>query len=325
MINLQEPGLIEYIGESVLIIGHYNADPDAVGAAQGVKELVEKMKPGSSIRVVMPNDISKLSTQIIETLDLSITESYTDGFDTLILVDTGGLNQIGEYARHVEEHKAITVLIDHHTLDPELTRCVDLLIHDEDVSSASELVYRLYKQYRIQPSVQTSKALIAGIAFDTKFFSIGDSETYQTVSELLDPLKDISEVLSLFRSVLETSERIARIKTAQRAELHRIHGYIIVFSEVGSYQASGARALINLGADLAVVVGEEKTSLRASLRSTQGFFDSTGVHLGELVSKFAEAIGGSGSGHPTAAGYNGSGSYDDLKKGILVLLSEHLG
>ena len=320
---MQEPGFVDYIGDRVVVIGHHNADPDAVGAAQGVKELVERLKPGSSVRIVMPDDISKLSEQIIDALGLGVSNGFVDGFDTLILVDTGGLNQIGAYIEPVKNHEAAIVLIDHHTLDQDLSKCVDFLVHDDDASSASELVYRLYQQYNIQPSVTTAKTLLSGIAFDTKFFSIGDAETYRTVSELLDGL-DISMVLSLFRTELEFSERIARIKTAQRAETHRVKDYIVMFSEVGSYQASGARALIGLGADLAIVVGEEKDGLRASLRSTQGFFDVSGVHLGTLISGYAELFGGSGSGHPTAAGYNGVGSYDEFKQGLMSLLNERL-
>ncbi len=322
---MQSLGLIDYIGESVVVIGHHNADPDAIGAAQGVMELVMQMKPDACVNVVMPDDISRLSSKIISELELDVSENYTCDFDTIIVVDSGGLNQLGEWEETIREHKQVVVVIDHHTLDEELSRYVDFLIHDDSASSASELVYRLYKEYGVEPSVKTAKALMAGITFDTKFFSIGTSETYRTVSMLLAGIGDLSEVLSLFQTETDISERIARLKTAQRAEIHRISNFLIVFSEVGSYQASGARALISLGADLAVVVGAEENELRASLRSTQGFFDSSGVHLGELVSGYAEVFGGSGSGHPTAAGYNGLGTYDDFKNGLLGKIAQRLG
>jgi len=321
---LQEPGFIEYIGESVVVIGHHNADPDSIGAAQGVKELIGQLKPDTDVQVVMPDDISRLSRQIIELLELEISEGYSGVFDTIVIVDSGGLNQLGEWGEIIKAHNQVVIVIDHHTLDDELSQCTDLLIHDDRASSASELVSILYHQYGVTPSVNTSKALLAGIVFDTKFFSIGSAKTYETVSILLSNIGDLSQVMTLFQTETEISERIARIKTAQRSEIHRINDYIIAFSEVGSYQASGARALISLGADLAIVVGEEKTGLRASLRSTQGFFDTSRVHLGELVSEYSNAFSGSGSGHPTAAGYNGVGDYDDFKRELLKILSERL-
>ncbi|MCW4013848.1 MAG: DHH family phosphoesterase [Candidatus Bathyarchaeota archaeon] len=321
---MQEPGFIEYLGKSVVVIGHHNADPDAVGAAQGVKELIEQLKPDTDVRVVMPDDISRLSRQIIESLELEVSETYSGSFNTVVPVDSGGLNQLGEWSEIIKTHQHVVIVIDHHTLDDELSQCTDFLVHDDQASSASELVYRLYNQYNVKPSINTAKALLAGILFDTKFFSIGSSETYKTVSVLLQSVGDLSQVMSLFQTETDVSERIARIKTAQRAEIHRVKEYVVAFSEVGSYQASGARALISLGADLAIVVGEEKTGLRASLRSTQGFFDDSGVHLGELVSDYSGVFGGSGSGHPTAAGYNGEGSYDDFKQGLLKILSERV-
>lgn len=322
---MQEPSFIEYIGESVVILGHHNADPDAVGAAQGVKELIENLKPDANIHVVMPDDISRLSMQIIASLGLTVSENYSGAFDTIVAVDSGGLNQLGEWGEVIKAHQQVIVVIDHHTLDDELSHCTDLLIHDDEASSASELVYRLYEQYAVTPSIKTAKALLAGVVFDTKFFSIGTSKTYEKVSGLLAYIGDLSQIMSLFKTETDVSERIARIKTAKRAEIHRIQEYVVVFSEVGSYQASGARALISLGADLAIVVGEEKNGLRASLRSTQGFFDTSGVHLGKLVSGYSDVFGGSGSGHPTAAGYNGISSYDDFKRELLKFLSDQIG
>jgi len=321
---LQEPGFIEYIGEKVVVLGHRNADPDAVGSAQGIRELLERLKPDLFVEVVMPDDISRLSMNLIDGLGLDIVEKTQAQFDTVVIVDTGGLNQLGEWGETINSHNGVKILIDHHTLEDELSKSLDLIIHDESASSTCELVYRLYADYYLTPTDKTSKALLAGIIFDTKYLSIGDSQTFQTVAKLLQNIGDISEVRSMFYQENDVSERIARLKTAQRLELHRFGDWIVVFSEVGSFQASGARALISLGADIAIVVGEEKDGLRASLRSTQGFFDTSEVHLGELVSGYAELFGGSGSGHPTAAGYNGMGSYDDFKKGLLSMIPKRI-
>ena len=321
---LQEPGFLEYIGDRVVVLGHNNADPDAVGAAQGVRELVEKLKPNVIVEVVMPDDISRLSMNIIEELGLDIKENSSSQFDTVIVVDSSGLNQLGEWDQKINKNGRVTILIDHHTLEDESSRNFDLLIHDDTASSTCELVYRLYEKYDLVPTIRTSRALLAGILFDSKFLSIGSSQTFQVVSDLLENIGDISEVRSMLYLKADVSERIARLKTSQRSEIYHVGDYVVVFSEVGSFQASGARALIALGADLAIVIGSEKYELRASLRSSQSFFDQTDLHLGELVSEISEQFTGFGSGHPTAAGFNGSGQVIEFKKALLDKIKEKI-
>ena len=92
---MRESGFLEYIGRKVVILGHHNADPDAIASAIGVKELIQRLRPESFAVIVMPADISKLSLQIINSLDLEIVESYSDSFDTVVIVDSGNLTQIG--------------------------------------------------------------------------------------------------------------------------------------------------------------------------------------------------------------------------------------
>ena len=322
--DLREPGFIEYIGKSVVVLGHHNADPDAMGSAQGVKELVEQLKPDTIVEIVMPDDISKLSTKLIQELGLDIHEDSSIDFDTIVVVDAGGLNQLGDWATIIQEKKQVVVLIDHHILDEQLASQVDLLIHNEEASSTCELVYRLYVKTGITPSVKTSSALLAGIAFDTRFFSLGKSDTFRAVSDLLQNIGDVSEIREIMQSDTDASEKIARLKAGQRAQIHQVKEWIIAFSELSSYQASGARALIQLGADLAIVIGEEKKETRASLRSTQSFHNVTHIHLGELISEFSAENGGMGSGHPTAAGYNGVISHVILRQKLLKNIIEQI-
>jgi phosphoesterase RecJ-like protein len=322
--RLQEPGLVEYIGESVIILGHHNADPDAVGSAQGVKELIERLKPGTVTRIVMPDDISRLSMKLIEALELDVFEGSSMSFDTLVIVDSGGLNQLGAWESQVIGGAHVVILIDHHTLDERLSKHVDLLIHDDEASSTSEIVQRLYEKNQLTPSVTTSKALLAGIVFDSKYFTLGDSNTFKAASMLLENIGDISGIREIMQTEIDVSEKIARLKSGQRSEIHQINDWVIVFSELGSYQASGARALISIGADIAIVIGSEKDETRVSLRSTQAFYDKTGLHLGELVSAFSSANGGSGSGHPTAAGYNGAISPVILRQMLLKNITEQI-
>ena len=315
----------DLLGNNIVVLGHHNADPDAIGAAVGVKELVEKLSPSSDVTCIMPADVSALSERIIDMLGFEIREEYYDPFDTLIVVDTGSLNQLGDWEEKVRGSGFNLLVIDHHNRNPDYDELSDFYLIDDEAGSTSEQVHRLFKEYDLTPSITSAKALLAGITFDSKFFSIGSSQTYKAVSELLEITGDISSTRELFKSTYQLSEKIARIKAAQRTETHQLNGWIIAVSRLGSYQSSGARALISLGADVAVVTGENKGDLRSSLRSTQRFNDETSIHLGELIGEASESLDGQGSGHPTAAGYNGTGDIDEFHSKLVELIKKSLG
>jgi hypothetical protein len=143
---------------------------------------------------------------------------------------------------------------------------------------------------------------------------------FEAASNLLKITGDISDIYDLMKIGPNLSVKIARLKASQRMEIHRIEKWICTTSQISSHQASGARGLISLGADLAIVSGTKKGKLRSSLRSTKEFFEETGVNLGQLVSELGLYIQGSGSGHPTSAGFNGEGKKEDFESKILEII-----
>ncbi|HEX9915186.1 MAG TPA: DHHA1 domain-containing protein, partial [Candidatus Bathyarchaeia archaeon] len=199
-----------------------------------------------------------------------------------------------------------------------------LYLLEPGASSTSEIEYRIMRHHSVKPSESTAKALLSGITFDSRHFSIGGAETFRGAAELLDIVGDISGLKDLLTSPMEYSEKVARLKAGQRAEVALYGRWAVVFSHLGSYQSSGARALISLGADLAAVGGEEKGEVRVSLRSTNEFSVLTGVHLGDLASQLGAEFSGSGSGHPTAAGVNCTGSLDAFRKRFFEVIKGKL-
>ncbi len=311
------------IDGKAMVLCHHNADPDALGAAQGVKELVKALT-GSEPSIVIPDDASVLSRSIASTLGIELYETTIQAADTYIVVDTGSLNQLGGWEMPLKETDAKIVFIDHHLPDSEMYELSTLYLVDPDASSASELVYRLYMHYNMKPSEITSIALLAGIAYDTKHFSMGGPETFQIISSLLEKVGNVSRIKELLSVPPKQSEKIARLRAGQRAEIKVVGDWVLAFSRLGSFQSSGARALLSLGADAAVVVGEDKGVLRASFRSRNQFHRLTRIHLGEMVGALASRFSGSGSGHPTAAGFNGEGSKEDFMEHVKKLFLDEL-
>ncbi|MEM2530403.1 MAG: DHHA1 domain-containing protein, partial [Candidatus Bathyarchaeia archaeon] len=187
-----------------------------------------------------------------------------------------------------------------------------LAIVDESASSTCEILYRVMRRLRAKPSRRDLELLFVGIAHETKAFSIATREAFLIASEAIKAGSKPPELFSLIRPQMDRSERIARLKGSQRMEV-RTHGdWIIALSHVDSFQASVARALINLGADLAIV-GGGKGEAKVSLRSTDAFSNGTGIHLGRDVAQpIGRAFNGTGGGHSTAAGISGRGQPAEL-------------
>jgi nanoRNase/pAp phosphatase (c-di-AMP/oligoRNAs hydrolase) len=124
---------------------------------------------------------------------------------------------------------------------------------------------------------------------------------------------------------MDFSERVARLKASRRTRLFRVGNWIIALSHVSAYEASAARALVDLGAHVAAVAGSKNGRTEISLRSSLEFNKQTGVHLGRDIAKpLGEYLHGMGGGHATAAGVNGEGDMEIGLKRCIALLKEKL-
>jgi nanoRNase/pAp phosphatase (c-di-AMP/oligoRNAs hydrolase) len=254
----------------------------------------------------------------------TLTQASIDDYDTLILLDTATPNQLADWATIVQEFKAKKIFIDHHKTHPDTEKLADYTFIDESATSTCELVHRIYTGLGIDPSPEVAHALLLGIAYDSRHFSIATPDTLNAASALLEINGPIEDILSTLRTERNRPEKIARIKAAQRMQIHDTQGWTLATSRLSSFQASAARALISLGADASIVCGSKKEELSASLRSTTRFYKTTQIHLGDIAQILGKEFGGAGSGHPTAAGVNGEGEAEKLLERAVQLISEQL-
>jgi nanoRNase/pAp phosphatase (c-di-AMP/oligoRNAs hydrolase) len=124
---------------------------------------------------------------------------------------------------------------------------------------------------------------------------------------------------------MDYSERTARMKACRRAKIVKISDWMIALSHVSAFQASAARALVDLGAHAAAVAGKRDDSVEISFRCTREFNKETGIHLGKDIAKpLGEQLQGMGGGHAAAAGANGVGDVEAAIKLCLKLFKEKL-
>lgn len=310
----------------VLLLCHHNSDPDAVCSAYAFQGLLSKVKPNLTVEIGAGQGISRLSKHILKHIPITVnTQPSVEKADVIVLLDTNTVQQLGELAERVTKTGAPIIVIDHHAAHPETMHMTKLCVTNEEAASTCEIVYDFYKQTNTKPTLNEAKALFLGITFDTRHFILANSSTFKTIAELGDIGVNAQETVAMLALPMDFSERIARMKACRRAKLLKIGNWIIALSYVSAYQASAARALVDLGAHMAAVAGQQNEKIEISLRCTRDFNQETGIHLGrDIANPLGEYLQGMGGGHATAAGVNGVGEVEAGLKRCLRLLKEKL-
>lgn len=213
---------------SIFIMGHKNADLDAIGAAVGVQCICRKQGKHANIVVDLEHNmamslIEKLR-QVPEYEDCFISGQEAllraDSDSLLVVVDTNRPDQV-EALELLESISRITV-IDHHRRAADYIQNVVLNLHEPFASSASELVAELL-EYSVEPRdilPVESEALLAGIVLDTKHFSVRTGgRTFEAAAFLRRTGADTVDVKKMFQSNLD--DTLSKYKIIQAARLYR--------------------------------------------------------------------------------------------------------
>ena len=318
--------LVETQVSQVLLLCHHNSDPDAICSAYAMQFLIKKLMPNVLVEIGAGSGVSKLSKHIMKHIPITVNPNpSTEEVGALILLDTNTIQHLGTIAEKVKETSAPIIVVDHHAPHPETEHIARLVITQEKAASTCEMVYNFYKEVDTKPDLNVAKALFLGIAFDTRHFLLANSSTFQTVAELGNLGVNTQEILPILSLPMNSSERVARIKACQRAKLLKIGDWVIALSRVSAFQASAARALVDLGAHLAVVAGQKDGGIEISMRSTREFNEVTNIHLGKDIARpLGESLLGMGGGHATAAGVNGIGNVETGLKLCLQLINHKI-
>ena len=222
--------LMELIAKSgdVYIMGHKNADLDAVGAALGVCCLCRKQGKKAYIVLDQEHNAARGLIDEIRTVpeyDGVIVSGQDallrcDRNSILIVVDTNRPDQV-ECGPLLEAISKVSV-IDHHRRAADYISPLVVNFHEPYASSASELVTELL-QYAVEKSDVLpieSKGLLAGIFLDTKSFNVRSGErTFEAAAFLRRLGADTIEVKKLLQS--DFANTVARYKIIQSAVPYR--------------------------------------------------------------------------------------------------------
>ena len=222
--------LVELASQSstIFVMGHKNADLDAIGAAVGIVCICRKL--GKRPYIVVDLDQNAAMSLITKLSALPEYEGcFISGQDALLMADSDSLLVVVDTNRpdQVEDRALLESLsriavIDHHRRAADYIQNVILNLHEPFASSASELVAELL-EYAVEPQdilPLESEALLAGIVLDTKNFGVRTGgRTFEAAAFLRRTGADTVDVKKLFQSNLE--DTLSKYKIIQSARLYR--------------------------------------------------------------------------------------------------------
>ena len=222
--------MLELIGQSsqVFIMGHRNADLDAVGAAMGIACLCRKK--GKQARIVLDlqqNAAERLIEEIREVPEyaqvfISSEEALLlcDNRSTLVVVDTNRPDQVE--SKSLLEAIPKVCVVDHHRRAADYIQPVVLNLHEPYASSAAELVTELLEYAVEKKDVLPieAKSLMAGLFLDTKSFNVRTGErTFEAAAFLRQLGADTVEVKKLLQN--DFQDTMAKYQIIKSARLYR--------------------------------------------------------------------------------------------------------
>ncbi len=285
--------------DNVLIMGHQDADTDAVGAAIGLAAAAAHLNKDCHI-ILNTGD-----TAVRALMDSINRNHYHDGLfvnraqarehlgenTLLIICDTHqtSMTEMPDLA-DMAKHK---VLLDHHRRSESFIENCELIYHEPAASSTCEMVTEIlmYMDGGLNLSTIDATALYAGIVLDTKNFVLKTgARTFEAAAYLRNAGVDTMKVKLLFRESPEAYR--VRTELIQGAKIDDRGICISVsFDEIpASLAAQAADSMLDIeGVRASFVVCKDDDGARISCRS-----------LGEInVQLIAESLGGGG--HALAA------------------------
>jgi phosphoesterase RecJ-like protein len=302
-----------------LIASHTNMEGDALGSELGMYYLLKKLGK----RATIVND-EPVPYGYDFLPGLSAIRRYGRGvgsvkFDCFVTVDCSDLRRTGEVQR-LKRPDVCVLNVDHHVSNSYFGT-VNWV--DPEASCACEMVYRLFKAFKVPLDKKCALALYAGILTDTGSFRYSNTTamTHAIAAELLRQGIDVPEVYrQIYASIpLEDLRLFARLLPTMTVEMEGKLAWFQVRKQIFSHRApivfdlsegllSFARTL--KGIEVVVLFRENlvpKKEVRVNFRS-QGAID---------VNIIAKCFGGGG--HPTASGATVCGkSLEEVRAMVLA-------
>ncbi len=303
-----------------LITSHTNLEGDALGAELAFYRMLKKL--GKVATIINEDGIPPGYSFLPGIKNIKkFNQKISAQFDCFAVLDCSDLKRTGEVYKINTECKPI-LNIDHHISNQ---RFGEVNWVEPRSSSCSEMIYKLYKKFRLLIDRDVAIPLYVGMLTDTGSFHYSNttSFTHQAVSDLLKHNLDVPRIYKNIFEEIPFSEMklLARILPGMRRK-----GKVAWFQirrnmlrkrklsfDLSEHILSFGRAIKDVGV---VVLFKEnlgvKNEIRVNLRSQEKVD----------VNKIAQFFGGGG--HKTASGITIKGRIEEVRRKVLAKIKENL-
>ncbi len=306
--------------ERILVLSHYNPDPDAFGASLGMTLALKKMgKEAVCLNVTGPNPRYAFMPGMEEILSTVPAGEW----DAVIACDCADKGRIGEALLAGLPQRAVMINIDHHISNDFFgdVNCVDA--HS---SSASELVLNVLRQFPDAISREAAICLLAGIYGDTGSFRYASTcgGTFLAAHELCVLGASPYDIALNLYSDIELSALKLQTAALSNVQLHfggRVAEVLVTKellescgADIDDAEVLAERARDIAGVDIAFSIRRDNDIWRVSLRSKHAKYN-----VSEIAAKFG------GGGHAAAAAFRSRKPLEEVREKLLAAIGEEMG
>ena len=301
--------------ETILIAGHVSPDGDAIGACTAMGLILEQM--GKEYLVLL----EKLDEKYDYLLDhvKVATELPESDCDLFIALDCADIERLGDF-KPAHDGAKVKWNIDHHISNTSYSQHNHV---DSNASSASEIVFNIYKESGLKLNPEIAQAIYTGIVYDTAAFKHSNTtpKTLAVSSELLKESFDFSGIIQKMfyeQSLLSLQLQGAAIRNMESYYDNALMISSLSQEEIQQYsdETKGTGGIVNVlknikDSKVALFLYEKSEGvIKVSMRSEDPY------DICEVAKQFG------GGGHKKAAGATINGTLEEAKEQITSVLME---
>lgn len=307
--------------DTFFISAHINPEGDSVGSQIALASLLKRL--GKKVMIVNESPVPHI-LRFMNGVDGILKELPRNvDFQAAVILDCPDMSRLGKTSEYVTKDKVV-INIDHHISNENFGQYNWV---DAKTSSAGEMVFELFKEFKLKIEYDEAVAMYVAIMTDTGSFKYTNtsSKTHRIVAELMDAgvgPYDIYSRIYETSSLQDTSLLGHALQTLKVSEDGRIAWLWVTKEMLKNTKASleGTEGIINFarsigGVEIAAFFRETGTENRIKVS-----FRSKGkADVNKLASFF------NGGGHATASGCTVFGKKEEVEKKVLSKAQEMLG
>lgn len=296
-----------------LVSAHINPEGDSIGSQLAMASLLKRL--GKEVVVLNESPVPHMLQFMKGTENILKEIPRHFDFQVAIILDCPDLTRIGNVAKYMTKDK-IVINIDHHISNENFGKYNWV---DTEISSTGEMVFELFKTFKMKIEYDEAVALYVALMTDTGSFKYTNtsSMTHRVVAELIDIGAKPNEVYGRIyetTSIQDTNLLAEALQTLKVTDDEKVAWLWVTKDMLRKTKASleGTEEIINFarsieGVEIAILFRETGTEERIKVS-----FRSKGKRD---VNRLASFFGGGG--HKTASGCTVFGKMQDVEKKVL--------